>query len=241
MNGVPNFSVLDGWWVEGYNRNNGWAIGENREYRDSDVQDEADSRSLYWTLEHDIIPLYYDRDESGVPHGWVQVAKEAMLSSLWQFSFRRTLDDYCARLYAPAALSWQAFSAKGFARAKDLAAWKAHIYGHWPEVSATATGPHETPFTIGETVQVTANVQLGALSPEEASVEIVYGEDSGSGFRAPENAVMVLKGQDANGAYRYTGSFQPQRTGALLYGVRVLPNHPDLLNKHEMALATWAT
>ena len=112
MNGVPNFSVLDGWWVEGYNGKNGWAIGEDREYRDHDVQDEADALSLYWTLEHDILPLYYDRGADGVPHGWVQVAKEAMASSLWAFSFRRMLDDYCARLYAPAARSSTRFQAR---------------------------------------------------------------------------------------------------------------------------------
>jgi starch phosphorylase len=240
MNGLPNFSVLDGWWVEGYNGKNGWAIGEDREYRDQDVQDEADALSLYWTLEHDILPLYYDRGEDGVPHGWVQVAKEAMVSSLWAFSFRRMLDDYCARLYAPAARSSTRFHAEAFAVARALAAWKRRIVEHWPSVAAAAQGPNESQYTIGETAPVTAQVLLGALSPDDVLVEIVFGDDEGATLSGPRDAVMTLMHTDAEGVHHYAGHFAPDHTGALIYGVRVLPHHPDLVNKHDLSLAVWA-
>ena len=240
MNGVPNFSVLDGWWVEGYNGKNGWAIGEDREYRDHDVQDEADALSLYWTLEHDILPLYYDRGADGVPHGWVQVAKEAMASSLWAFSFRRMLDDYCARLYAPAARSSTRFQAKKFAIAHGLAAWKQRVIENWPSVAAAAQGPHESQYTIGETAPVTAQVILGELTPAEVYVEIVYGDEQGGVLAGPKDTAMTLDHTDAQGVHHYVGHFAPDHTGALIYGVRVLPHHPDMLNKHDLALAVWA-
>ena len=240
MNGVPNLSVLDGWWVEGYNGKNGWVVGEEREYRDSEVQDEADSVSLYRALEHDIIPLYFDRDEDGVAHGWVAVAKEAMHSSLWAFSFRRMLGEYCQQLYAPAAQNSAAMAAGKFDPARQLAAWKATIRAHWDQVGAAAHGPNESQLTIGEAATVTAQVYLGALQPEDVLVEIVFGEDRGGAPALPMDQAMTLVGRGANGVFEYRGDFEPSHTGALVYGVRVLPWHPAMLNKHELGLALWA-
>jgi starch phosphorylase len=237
---VPNLSVLDGWWVEGYNGKNGWVIGEEREYRDHDVQDEADALSLYRSLEHDIIPLYFDRGQDGVPHGWVAVAKEAMHSSLWAFSFRRMLVEYCQQLYGPAARSSARFSADTFAVARELAAWKQQVRQQWATVEAAAQGPHESQLTIGEAAPVSANVYLGALAPEQVLVEIVYGEDRGEAMSGPADAAMTLVDRQASGLHLYRGNLDPSRTGALIYGVRVLPYHPAMLNKHEMGLALWA-
>lgn len=241
MNGVPNLSVLDGWWVEGYNGKNGWVVGEEREYRDLDVQDEADALSLYRALEHDIIPLYFDRDEEGVPHGWVTVAKEAIHSSLWAFSFRRMLEEYCQQLYGPAAHDSAAFEAVQFGRAHELAAWKQMVRQHWHAVAAAAHGPNESQFTIGEAASVTADVYLGDLKPEHVLVEVVYGEDKGGSLARPNAVAMTLVDSDANGLHRYRGDFEPNHTGALVYGVRVLPYHPAMLDKHELGLALWAS
>jgi starch phosphorylase len=240
MNGVPNLSVLDGWWVEGYHGNNGWVIGEEREYRDHEVQDEADALSLYRALEHDIIPLYFDRGEDGVPHGWVAVAKEAMRSSLWAFSFRRMLAEYCQQLYGPSAHSSARFTAGQFAVARELVAWKLQVSEQWEAVEAVAHGPNESQLTIGEAAPVSANVYLGALRPEHVLVEIVYGEDRGEALARPADVAMALAGSQANGLHLYRGDFEPNHSGALIYGVRVLPYHPAMLNKHEVGLALWA-
>jgi starch phosphorylase len=240
MNGVPNLSVLDGWWVEGYHGNNGWVIGEEREYRDYEVQDDADALSLYRALEHDIIPLYFDRGEDGVPHGWVAVAKEAMRSSLWAFSFRRMLAEYCQQLYGPSAHSSAHFTVDKFAVARELAAWKQQVRAQWEAVEAVAHGPNESQLTIGEAAPVSANVYLGALRPEHVLVEIVYGEDRGEAMAQPAGVAMSLAESQANGLHFYRGDFEPNHTGALIYGVRVLPYHPAMLNKHELGLALWA-
>ena len=102
LNGLPNFSVLDGWWAEGYNGKNGWAIGEGREYTNPDEQDWNDAQSLYNTLEQQVVPLYYDRDSEGVPQGWVEMMKEAIMTLAPVFSTRRMLKDYTEELYVPA-------------------------------------------------------------------------------------------------------------------------------------------
>jgi starch phosphorylase len=101
LNGAPSFSVLDGWWLEGYNRSNGWVIGENKEYGDLGTQDWEDSRSLYQKLEGEIIPLFYERDDRGVPRGWLQVAKEAIHSIAPAFSTTRMVKDYARQMYLP--------------------------------------------------------------------------------------------------------------------------------------------
>jgi starch phosphorylase len=102
LNGIPHFSILDGWWVEGYNGANGWVIGDDTTHDDSDTQDYADARSFYEILEEEIVPLYYDRDRDDVPRGWATVMREAIISNAPRFSMRRMLSDYTEQLYVPA-------------------------------------------------------------------------------------------------------------------------------------------
>ncbi len=240
MNGNPNLSVLDGWWVEGYNGRNGWAIGEERAYMDEGTQDAADALSLYRLLENEVIPLFYDRDADGIPHGWVRMSKEAARSTLWDFSTARMVQDYTNLLYVPVAQMGARFAEKRYAVAKQLANWRRRVHQHWSEVRISAQGPDETQLTIGNTAQVTAQVVLGALKPHEIAVEIVFGEDMGGQPARPHVVAMTLEKKDSDGVYHYAGGFEPRTTGALIYGVRVRPNHPDMLNKHETGLVAWA-
>jgi glucan phosphorylase len=103
MNGVINCSVLDGWWDEGYNGSNGWAIGGRDQLADENAQDWADAQDLYRLLETEIIPMYYDRDKKGLPRRWLEKMKESMASTVWQFSTTRMLEEYVEQLYLPAA------------------------------------------------------------------------------------------------------------------------------------------
>jgi starch phosphorylase len=102
LNGALNFSVLDGWWREAYNGNNGWAIGEEREYESNEAQDTADAESLYATLENEIIPMYYDRDPQEVSHEWIAYMKESMKTNIPQFSTRRMVKEYVNKFYSRA-------------------------------------------------------------------------------------------------------------------------------------------
>ena len=102
LNGVIHLSVRDGWWHEGYNGANGWAIGNDLESTSTDEQDKADAEALYRLLEEDIVPLYYDRDRKGVPHSWISVIKEAIRSVAPLFCARRMMKEYIERMYVPA-------------------------------------------------------------------------------------------------------------------------------------------
>ena len=102
LNGIPNLSILDGWWVEGYNGGNGWAIGDNHEHDSEHLQDENDANSLYQLLEDEIVPLFYNRDRDGVPRGWVEVMRETIRSNSPKFSMRRMIKEYTTDMYIPA-------------------------------------------------------------------------------------------------------------------------------------------
>jgi glucan phosphorylase len=103
QNGVPNISVLDGWWDEGYQGDNGWAIGDRETKADEAAQDWSDAEDLYRLLEEELVPAYYDRDKAGIPLRWVETMRRAMATSLWQFSTTRMLQEYTEGLYLPAA------------------------------------------------------------------------------------------------------------------------------------------
>ena len=103
INGVPNLSVLDGWWAEGYNGFNGWAIGNKKHFSDPNAQDKADAESLYRLLEEEVVPLYYQRDSDNIPRGWIQVVKEAISTAAPSFCSRRMIKEYTEQLYVPAA------------------------------------------------------------------------------------------------------------------------------------------
>ncbi len=103
MNGIINCSVLDGWWDEGYNGTNGWAIGGRETNPDEGAQDWADAQDLYQLLENEIVPMYYDRDKKGLPKRWLDMMRNSMASTIWQFSTSRMLQEYVEQLYVPAA------------------------------------------------------------------------------------------------------------------------------------------
>jgi glycogen phosphorylase len=102
INGALNFSVLDGWWREAYNGNNGWSIGEDKEYDSNEIQDAADAEDMYQTLEHKIIPMYYNRDSKEISHEWIAMMKDTMKTVIPQFSTRRMVKEYIEKFYAPA-------------------------------------------------------------------------------------------------------------------------------------------
>lgn len=102
LNGIPNLSIMDGWWAEGYNGANGWAIGGGEEFKGQDDQDRADANSLYQLLEDEIVPLFYDRDRDDVPRGWVEIMREAIRSNAPRYSMMRMVKEYTTELYIPA-------------------------------------------------------------------------------------------------------------------------------------------
>ncbi len=239
--GVPNFSVLDGWWVEGYNGTNGWAIGDPRDYKDQETQDEADVLNLYATLENEIVPLFYDRNESDLPQGWIKVMKDSIRSCAPEFSMRRMVKDYATELYLPAAASGVRYHADGFALAKEIAAWKQQMRDRWNSVRVEAHVAEDASISVGDTVSLDANVWLNGVPEGDVQVEIVASEQDDAGKLVDPQVVVMENGSSGeNGSLRYTGHVHPDASGQLAIGVRVRASHPALINPHETGLAKWA-
>lgn len=241
LSGAPNFSVLDGWWVEGFDGSNGWAIGEEREYKDEATQDAADAISLYSTLEDVIIPLYYDnRDEQGVPAGWVQIMKNSICTCTPQFSMRRMVKEYAERSYMPAALTGVQYENNNFALAREMAQWKQQMRGRWGQVAVQAIVPANTQLTIGESVTIGARVWFNGLSDSDATVEVVSGTLTAQGELAHAQVTTMQHSGWDNGAAIYQCALQPETSGNIVLGVRARPNKPHMINPAELGIASWA-
>lgn len=245
LNGIPNFSILDGWWAEGFDGTNGWAIGEEREYKDSETQDEADAYSLYSTLEEMIIPLYFERGGDGsVPHGWVEIMKNTIRTCAPQFSMRRMVIDYTEQFYLPAATTGQRYHQDHFQVAKSIADWKAGLRQQWANVHIERIPLTVDQVKVGESVPVQARVWLHGIPQDQIVVEIVTSPLAADGeLTAPHLQPMHLNGSmggSTGDGLLYAGEFRPQHSGSLAVAVRVRPHHPDQLHPIEPNLVKWA-
>jgi len=246
MNGVLNFSVLDGWWCEGFNGKNGWAFGDNGDIESLDDLDSWDSEELYDILENDIIPLYYQRNEQGLPLQWIEKMKEAIKSILPQFNTDRMIKEYLVKLYLPAIDLGKKYQENDFQVAKNLAKWKEKIEKHWSEVDILIpNGSHFSPepinLTFGEPYEIEAVVKLAQLDPSDVKVQIFLEKNNDN--YSPEKIVEIFDLKAAktldNGDYVYSAKIQPLDSGNYKYTLRVLPYHPDLANPMELGLAKW--
>jgi starch phosphorylase len=239
LNGQPNCSILDGWWAEGYNGKNGWAIGEERAYHDPNVQDEADSLSLYALLEEEIVPTYYNRRGDGIPHRWLALMKEAIRTCAPAFSMRRMIKDYTTRFYVPEIQQSAIIKQNNYEGARILATWKDTIKQAWPDLQLYVEGQREGQLSLGQGIDVRAWIRTDLLDPEDLTVELVYGEASDEHIVIQRALPMEYAKQESDGSFLYKLRLQPPASGSIAYGVRVLPNHPALAGKHEMGLIRW--
>ena len=240
LNGQPNCSILDGWWAEGYNGKNGWAIGEERDYRDQEIQAEDDSNSLYDILEQDIIPTFFDQDSDGVPHRWISYMKEAIRTCAPQFSMRRMVKDYTNHFYVPEIRQGNLVRENHYERERQLAAWKEHVYQAWKKLELYVDGRREGQLSLGEGIDIHAWVRANDLNPEDISVELVYGEAEDE-LAIPRFAFpMTFVKRENDGSYRYDIQLKPNESGSIVYNIRVIPSHPSLTEKYEVGLIRWA-
>jgi starch phosphorylase len=239
LNGQPNCSILDGWWAEGYNGKNGWAIGEEREYHDQETQAEADSLSLYQLLEEEIIPTFFEQDKNGTPHKWTGYMKEAIRTCAPQFSMRRMVKDYTTEYYVPAIEQSLHIGDNNYADVRKLATWKERVRKAWPSLELYVDGKRDGQLSLGEGIDVHAWVRANGLSPEDLCVELVYGETQEDQVEAQHALTMQYTKLEQDGSYRYDVRLQPDESGSLAYNVRIVPTHPQLSEKYEMNLIRW--
>jgi starch phosphorylase len=241
-NGALHFSVLDGWWVEGYSPEVGWALGSGEEYDDHDYQDEVESRALYDTLEQEIAPLFYRRDRAGLPRRWLTTVKESMGQLGPVYNTNRMVQAYTERYYLPAARRRQAMEADGFAPAQSLAEWARRVHKHWSEVAVVGVdrdGLDGAAPTVGDRLPVRARVKLGALAPEDVSVQAYHGQVDGQHHIEDGEGVELQHAGLADGTHEYQGFVPARRSGLHGFTVRVLPRHPMVGAPQMMGRIRW--
>jgi starch phosphorylase len=243
-NGGINLSVLDGWWREGYNANNGWAIGPEIDNGTVEFQNDVDASSLYQLLENQIIPLYYAKPDGKLPLAWLQLMRESIRGVTPVFNTHRMVKEYAERLYIPAAKSHEGFSRDSCAAATQLSQWKAAIRKDWPQVriqDVQVGNQDRQNISVGESLQLSARIHLGAVDPKHVRVEAYHGEADNGGIRNPAATVLDQSSQiDGDGNYLYHGSVPASESGAYGFSVRVVPTHPHLMQTHELRLITWS-
>ena len=243
-NGGLNLSVLDGWWCESYNGKNGWAIGAEISDGTVEFQSEVDVSSLYQLLENQIIPLYYAKPDGNLPLAWLQLMRESIRSVTPVFNTHRMVKEYAERLYAPAAEAHQEFARNNCQAATELSQWKARIRKDWPQVQiydVQLENKDRQNILVGEMLQVSAKLHLGAVDPKHVRVEAYHGEPENEGVRNPQVTMLYESDhQEGQGNYVYHGSVPASESGTYAVSVRVVPTHPHLMQAHELRLITWS-
>jgi starch phosphorylase len=238
LNGGLNLSILDGWWDEWYDGNNGWAIPSADAVADADHRDDVEGGALYDLIENEVAPRFYDVDSSGVPSRWIEMVRHTLKSLGPKVLATRMLRDYVHQLYTPAAVSARAVGTDA-ARASGLASWKHGVRDAWPAVRVEhveALDVADSP-EVGADISVRAFVALGSLSPDDVEVQLVHGtvrheDDLTDVVSVPMTCVESYEG----GRHRFEGAVRLERTGPFGYTVRILPRHELLASPAELGL-----
>ncbi len=240
LNGAVNLSILDGWWDECFDGDNGWAISSAEHEEDNERRDEIEAASLFELLERQVVPLFYERWQGPVPRRWVRRMK-ASLTTLGPFvTAARMVRDYTDGLYEPAAGATDALSADGHTRARGLAEWKARGTAGWPGVHVDNLDLPGSVVELGTVRRVEAVVSLGDLTPDDVEVQLIHGP-AGQGAEITDATIvpMIPAGKADDGHLRYAGNFTCEQAGRYGATVRIVPAHPDLSTPLELGRVAW--
>tara|TARA_R110000868_G_scaffold280573_1_gene540781 strand:- start:7887 stop:10439 length:2553 start_codon:yes stop_codon:yes gene_type:complete len=243
LNGVLNLSILDGWWNEFYDGDNGWAIPSAVSAGDAAERDALEAAALYDLLEHQIAPRFYDRGPEGVPAKWVGDIRHTLATLSPALSADRMVREYVESYYLPAARAERAVSADGFGPAAELAAWKRRVRTAWPGVSVVhvESGGVESNPHVGETLQVRATVALGELSADDVKVELISGRaQEGDELSDTSRLALTLESAAPGEPSIWTGRVALERAGSFGYTVRVVPRHALLATPAELGVVAVA-
>ncbi|MBI3117815.1 MAG: alpha-glucan family phosphorylase, partial [Candidatus Hydrogenedentes bacterium] len=242
-NGALNISIPDGWWCEAEGLGvNGWSIGKGERYDTTEEQDKVESEALYEILEREVVPIFYDRGRDDLPRHWIERMKTSIRTICPIFNTYRMVQEYAERFYIPCSKRRNDLMQTKRARALTLAGWKSRVRQAWPQVhfkKVQSGGTEGLP--VGSKLPVTAEVFLGPLTNSDVTVEVYYGDLDPQG-QIPFGRAMELDFQDksTDSVFTFEGAIPCDRTGELGFTFRVIPNHPDLAEKHELALIAWA-
>ena len=242
VNGVINFSVLDGWWTEGYNQKNGWIIGSNAEYPSYEEQDEADSESLYQTLENKIIPAYYEKDENGISAKWMDIMKNSIMSNAGRYSTARMLIDYTNKFYIPLCNLYNKYY-KDLSTVGEFNSWKENLYSNWDNITIKQEKGNLDNITIdaGNRINVKCKVYLPNITEDSIEAQVYYGQISDEGVVDNIQVIpmKLINADEDKKEYEYEATVELTTGGNYGYTFRVMPKHKMLLDPANLDLIKW--
>jgi starch phosphorylase len=242
MNGVLNCSIMDGWWDEAYNPEVGWAIGHGEQYVDEKLQDDVESKALYDLLERDIIPLFYQRGRDGLPREWIKRMKDCMRQIGQSMSSHRMLMDYSNNFYFPALKNYRKLIKEDYNDAKSLAEYFGKLRDSWDSLKIVKIDANTKPvMQRGDSLNVTAHIDLGKMSPNDLQVELYYGAVSNQSNEITNAHRVSMKWVSSkDNLNQYNVRVECTDTGFQGHTVRILPKHEALIHPYRTGFIKWA-
>jgi starch phosphorylase len=239
INGTLNLSILDGWYDEAAEESGGWVIGDRDPY--SVDRDDAHAAGIYSVLENEVVPMFYEGREQGVPVEWMRRVKQSLKSVSARFNSQRMVMEYASQLYQPAHVGYERVCRDGFAYSRDYVRWYHAAEEKWPAVKFVDSSIGEEILSAGSSVPVHARLDLAGLTPEDVRVEAVVGRIGVNGELEDTQVMTLTPSGQQDAVYAFGREFVPFTTGRLGYALRVSPNHcDDPLNRPCNALLKWA-
>lgn len=241
MNGVLNFSVLDGWWLEGYVKGAGWALTEKRTFDDQGQQDRLDAATIYNILENEILPLYFAKNKDGYSPEWIQVIKNSIAKIAPRFTTKRMLDDYIERFYTPEAKRSAVLLENNYAKAKEIAAWKQMVAANWDNVTVEKLEIDAVNGTleVGRPYHISAEVDTKGLDENCLGLEIVvtYLDEKNRMRKLESKEFNLVKAEGSRLSFEL--DYQINRAGSFKYAFRMFPKNADLPHRMDFCYVRW--
>ena len=242
MNGVVNFSVLDGWWLEGYREGAGWALTEKRTYQNQEHQDQLDAATIYSILETEILPLYYARNKKGYSEGWIKVVKNSIAQIAPHYTMKRQLDDYYSKFYCKLAKRFQTLAANDNAKAKEIAAWKEEVVAKWDAIEIVSCDKVEDlkngDIESGKEYTITYVIDEKGLN-DAVGLELVTTYTTADGKQhvySVEPFSVVKKEGDL---YTFQVKHSLSNAGSFKVSYRMFPKNPELPHRQDFCYVRW--
>jgi len=242
MNGVVNFSVLDGWWAEGYLPEAGWALPEERTYTEQNLQDELDALSIYNILENEIIPTFYKRDEQGLPVGWISYVKNTISGIAPHFTMKRMLDDYVKQYYNKLIERSEKLKADNNRLIKEMAAWKRRMLREWDNIEVLKIEvPDSTnePLNLGDIFSARVELNLNGISAGDIGVEILFGQKEHDEVKSIHFSKELQLTSNEGKKAVFAVEFPSEKSGVFDYAFRIFPKHELLPHSQDLNIVTW--
>lgn len=242
MNGTIHFSVLDGWWVEGYKKDAGWALAQENSYDLNELQDELDAETIYNIFEDEILPAFYTRNMKGIPEKWVSYIKNTFAQVAPHFTTARMIRDYQERFYNPQAIRAARLSADNFKIAKEIAKWKFGVSSVWEDIDVKEvqiTDGITNVLKIGENYPARVVVDLKGLKPEDVGVEMVISENDEDNPVELVDCLQFEVEKTTGSIVTYKLNLQLMNSGAFGYAIRLYPKYPELPHRQDFHYLKW--